>query len=753
MSQKIKAQLVRINGIIYNFVSSDNGWKLIPKDDQIVTMPFDTGIGTIHVPFIFKDGQFNPKDTRDDPVTKVVIYRDKRTSTVENNGIIFDLIPKDNGWQVIPKDGQTFLVAFGKDDKDHAAINTLFVIKDHKFVPKADKIVMRDGTTYNIVAKDDGWQLVPKIKESIVKLFALEAQDTNFATNEVKATAAVQDLDKSLKNIAQRFPEMVNQWKIKALSDNHMFSADANYNLIFTNLINNPEFKDKMAPELRQIYNNMRPQDREICDKASYLGQAKALLKDNNYTQFFSMLDARKLRKEGISPVIGELFVAIDTKLAIANSYLQRADYGAAFAHATAGQLEIYDRIPHGNEKFTERRGYIWEPQEVTRLALPDNNASKVIVELGTYRPDKGQLSLKDLNALATNLNLQHADTATLINFKLAHPEVGAQFVQMGYVATTGRKLAYGIPGGILVAGGTVLTATGIGNLGPSEGALTAGSALLAAGGIIGGVAASTFGDALIHNSVTGDWPTTKEWLIDAAFNAGTAGLGVAGKVATVAATTAKTAEISRIAKIGLSAAKYVGTSARYAYATQSIANAVSLYATGDYLNPGTRAIIIGSTLAMPSFGGNVSKTFGSIAVNMAKGAVFNEGVGNAISLVTTGKLIQDPKVHALLIGSGAFAGASPSIAVWGNSVGTAGKIFASATSHAGLWGETYLLTGMASDALQGNGPSFARLGWNYNYQDKRLELGHYTQGLIYGGLFGGVFSGASAIANSHKSS
>ncbi|MEI6125663.1 MAG: glycosyl transferase family 36, partial [Pseudomonadota bacterium] len=116
-----------------------------------------------------------------------------------------------------------------------------------------------------------------------------------------------------------------------------------------------------------------------------------------------------------------------------------------------------------------------------------------------------------------------------------------------------------------------------------------------------------------------------------------------------------------------------------------------------------------------------------------------NEGVANALLLLLAGRLLSDIRMHGLLMLSALFASATPGVAGLGSGAavaslppGMAGlaAIAAAMASQAGLWGQTFLLTGLILNSLQSRHPS-----WYWG-------PGHFKSGFTQGAVYSGVFMG-----------
>ena len=118
---------------------------------------------------------------------------------------------------------------------------------------------------------------------------------------------------------------------------------------------------------------------------------------------------------------------------------------------------------------------------------------------------------------------------------------------------------------------------------------------------------------------------------------------------------------------------------------------------------------------------------------------VINEAVANGLILLLAGRLLADARMHGLLIASALFASATPAIASLGSgaavaalppAMGALAAIVAAIASQAGLWAQTFLLTGIIMDALHSRHPA-----WYWG-------PGHFKSGFTQGAVYSGVFMG-----------
>lgn len=122
-----------------------------------------------------------------------------------------------------------------------------------------------------------------------------------------------------------------------------------------------------------------------------------------------------------------------------------------------------------------------------------------------------------------------------------------------------------------------------------------------------------------------------------------------------------------------------------------------------------------------------------------------NEAVANSLILLLAGRLLRDMRMHILLIASGLFASVTPTIAHLGTGtalamlpppMGAIAAVAAAIVSQAGLWAETFLLTGIIIDALHSRHPV-----WYWG-------PGHFKSGFVQGAVYSGVFMGLIHIVS-----
>jgi len=126
---------------------------------------------------------------------------------------------------------------------------------------------------------------------------------------------------------------------------------------------------------------------------------------------------------------------------------------------------------------------------------------------------------------------------------------------------------------------------------------------------------------------------------------------------------------------------------------------------------------------------------------------LFNEAVAAGLCLLVGGRFLADRRVHGLLVLSAVLATATPWIAGWGSGAwlaslprapGTLAAIASGMVSQAGLWAETFLVTGLIMDALHGRQPSWRGGAEHFG--------SGFSKGAVYGGLFLGLVHAAGAI-------
>jgi cyclic beta-1,2-glucan synthetase len=149
--------------------------------------------------------------------------------------------------------------------------------------------------------------------------------------------------------------------------------------------------------------------------------------------------------------------------------------------------------------------------------------------------------------------------------------------------------------------------------------------------------------------------------------------------------------------------------------------------------------VLLEKTGRLIAFGASLSPVMQQLTGTALVLVVINEALANALILLLTGRLLADARMHGLLIASGLFAAATPEIAGLGSgpaaaalppALGALAAISAAVTSQAGLWAQTFLLTGIIMDALHSRQPA-----WYW-------VPGHFKSGFTQGAVYGGVFMG-----------
>lgn len=128
----------------------------------------------------------------------------------------------------------------------------------------------------------------------------------------------------------------------------------------------------------------------------------------------------------------------------------------------------------------------------------------------------------------------------------------------------------------------------------------------------------------------------------------------------------------------------------------------------------------------------------------------FNLGTVLILNALCIRTILHEPRTWTLLLASAAFAGLTPLAADLGTGghiaalpplAGTCAAILSVALAQAGLWGQTFLLTGLLMDALKGRRPTGY---WGAHYF--REGVG---KGAVYGSLFLGLLFLADGLTRS----
>jgi len=117
----------------------------------------------------------------------------------------------------------------------------------------------------------------------------------------------------------------------------------------------------------------------------------------------------------------------------------------------------------------------------------------------------------------------------------------------------------------------------------------------------------------------------------------------------------------------------------------------------------------------------------------------FNEGAAIMLFLSLAGRILTQKRMHALLVIAALYAAFTPRMADWGSgsaagalhpAAGVLVSVIASVLSQAGLWAQTFLITGIIMDGLHGRRPV-----WYWG-------RGHFYEGLTKGAIYSAVFTG-----------
>jgi cyclic beta-1,2-glucan synthetase len=116
---------------------------------------------------------------------------------------------------------------------------------------------------------------------------------------------------------------------------------------------------------------------------------------------------------------------------------------------------------------------------------------------------------------------------------------------------------------------------------------------------------------------------------------------------------------------------------------------------------------------------------------------LFNEALANLIGLLVVRRLVRDVRVHVLLLGSALLVSFTPELADWGSAAYLANLPWIAAVpaalvfamlSQAGLWSQTFLVTGLIMDAFHGKQPT-----WYWGADHFRSG---FTKGAVYSLVF-----------------
>ena len=172
--------------------------------------------------------------------------------------------------------------------------------------------------------------------------------------------------------------------------------------------------------------------------------------------------------------------------------------------------------------------------------------------------------------------------------------------------------------------------------------------------------------------------------------------------------------------------------------ATPGLANLLLLLASPTLLERIGRLLTLGAPVATP------------IVLTVARGAVL--ATFNILFVIGTGQMLdrrwtRDARLLAMLFASAVYAVMTPWIAHWGSTpvvtglpgpICIVGVIAATMLAQAGLWSQTFLVTGIAMDALRGRRPNY--------YKAAR----HWSEGAnkaaVYSGLFMAILQLAGVV-------
>ncbi len=197
-------------------------------------------------------------------------------------------------------------------------------------------------------------------------------------------------------------------------------------------------------------------------------------------------------------------------------------------------------------------------------------------------------------------------------------------------------------------------------------------------------------------------------------------------------------------------------------------ANAYLLSTSGSLLRPVSSALLTGTpylfgwllTIESPklleTLGGFITanlfaehtailKWLGQVVVIF----LFNEAITNGISFVITRRTLRGVKAHLFILFISVFVITSPLIAGLGSGANIAALpaiaiffvvIITTVFSHAGLWAQVYLLTGMIMDGMHGIEPSWITIRDHTSSGIKK--------GMVYSGTFMGILYGLKIVSD-----
>lgn len=128
---------------------------------------------------------------------------------------------------------------------------------------------------------------------------------------------------------------------------------------------------------------------------------------------------------------------------------------------------------------------------------------------------------------------------------------------------------------------------------------------------------------------------------------------------------------------------------------------------------------------------------------------LFNEAITNGISFLITRKALRGARAHLFILFISVFVITSPLIAGLGSGANIAALpaiavffivIITTVFSHAGLWAQVYLLTGMIMDGMHGIEPSWITIRDHTSSGIKK--------GMVYSGTFMGILYGLKIVSD-----
>ena len=257
-----------------------------------------------------------------------------------------------------------------------------------------------------------------------------------------------------------------------------------------------------------------------------------------------------------------------------------------------------------------------------------------------------------------------------------------------------------------------------------------------------------TFGLALLQRRSTGRWPSTTEGLLDAglllllsiARDDGLRVWQIPDQWSQVFRLTAPGVALM-VLIYGLTAAasllrgrRHLGVSEVLGVLLAPILFSLLLLVGSDVLMTRLGFWMTGETAVDDRWRGVIGRA--AILV------VFVEALIIALRALVAHRLPRDTRMHLVLIGSALHAALSPAIAdLTQQTTGLPAvlqiplAVASAALAQAGLWALTFVVTGLAIDALSNRPPTFA------------VTYRHWSSGLIKGAIYGGVFMALILVA------